>query len=90
MQVDLVAETAPRLRHEAYIARRVNLSQVDAIAEIQNHMHIPRRPASIGGAFRDRHGRGRRDAVDALAHQTKVLEADGEAVWSRRPDAGAK
>jgi hypothetical protein len=69
MQVDLVAETAPRLRHEAYIARRVNLPQVDAIAENRNHMHIPRRPASIGGAFRDRHERGKRDAMDVRVSQ---------------------
>jgi hypothetical protein len=28
--------------------------------------------------------------VDALAHKTNAAEADGEAVWSRRPDAGVK
>src|SRR5579859_5690389 len=37
-----------------------------------------RHPASIGGAFRDRHERGVRDAVDALARRTNALEADGE------------
>jgi hypothetical protein len=30
-----------------------------------NHRHISGRPASFRGAFRDRHGRGRWDAVDA-------------------------
>jgi hypothetical protein len=33
-------------------------------------------------AYRDRHGRGKRDAVDALARQTNVAGADGEGVWS--------
>ena len=39
-------------------------------------------PASSRGAFRDRHGRGRRDAVDAEALLTNSAEADGEVVWS--------
>jgi hypothetical protein len=34
------------------------------------------------GAFRDRHGRGVRDAVDADGALTNALEADGEDVWS--------
>jgi hypothetical protein len=40
----------------------------------------PSRP--IRGAFRDRHGRGRRDAVDAEVPLTNGAEADGEVVWS--------
>jgi hypothetical protein len=32
----------------------------------------------------------RRDAVDADALLTNGAEADGEVVWSRRPDAGVK
>jgi len=31
-----------------------------------------------------------RDAVDAAAPLTNGAEADGEVVWSRRPDAGVK
>ena len=55
-----------------------------------NHLHIPRRPVPPRGAFRDRHGRGagcggRKERVDEGADL-----ADGEAVWSRRPDAGVK
>jgi hypothetical protein len=69
-QVDLAAETAPC--HEPYIARRVNLPQAGALAENPNHVHIPRRPASIRGALRDRHERGKRDAMDAMAHETNA------------------
>jgi len=42
----------------------------------------PRHPASIRGAFRDRHERWVRDAVDALARRTNATKADGEVVWS--------
>ena len=38
------------------------------------------RPAR--GAYRDRHGRWVRDAVDAACHRRMTLRADGEAVWS--------
>jgi hypothetical protein len=31
-----------------------------------------------------------RDAVDAKAPLTNGVKADGEVVWSRRPDAGVK
>jgi hypothetical protein len=34
------------------------------------------------GAFRDRHGRWMRDAVDAAALLTNSAKADGEVVWS--------
>jgi hypothetical protein len=37
---------------------------------------------SIGGAYRDRHGRWVRDAVDAAALLTNGAGADGEVVWS--------
>jgi hypothetical protein len=51
------------------------------------------RPASTRGAFRDRHGRGVRDAVDAGCRETsgafarrsllaKTGVADGEVVWA--------
>jgi len=40
----------------------------------------PSRPER--GAFRDRHGRWVRDAVDALARQDERTKADGEVVWS--------
>jgi hypothetical protein len=32
-----------------------------------NQIHKPRRPVSTRGAFRDRHGRRKRDAMDAVA-----------------------
>jgi hypothetical protein len=39
-------------------------------------------PCLMRGAFRDRHGRWARDAVDADALLTNSAEADGEVVWS--------
>ena len=52
-------------------------------------------PASTGGAYRDRHGRWKRDAVDeemfqrALARR-RMHPLGREGVWSRPPDAGVK
>jgi hypothetical protein len=34
------------------------------------------------GAFRDRHGRWERDAVDVAVSLTNDTDADGEVVWS--------
>jgi hypothetical protein len=47
------------------------------------------------GAYRDRHGRSARDAMDAAASgaifcATSDVAVDGEVVWSWRSDAGAK
>jgi hypothetical protein len=42
------------------------------------------------GAYRDRHGRWKRDAMDAIGHEMNDAIADGEVVWSWRTDAGAK
>ena len=42
------------------------------------------------GAFRDRHERWVRDAMDALAPLTNAANADGKSLWSRSPDAGIK
>jgi len=47
-------------------------------------------PHSPRGAFRDRHGRWARDAMDAMSHETNENIADGEVVWSWRPKAGVK
>ena len=54
------------------------------------------RPAAAGGTYRDCHGRGQRDAMDVevfSAGEPRVDEetfTDGQAVWSRHPDAGVK
>jgi len=40
-----------------------------ALPKTPNQRHISRRPASPRGAFRDRHERWVRDAVDALVSQ---------------------
>jgi hypothetical protein len=42
----------------------------------------PAIPALSRGAFRDRHERWARDAMDAGARVTNARSADGEAVWS--------
>jgi hypothetical protein len=39
-------------------------------------------PVPIRGAFRDRHGRWVRDAMDVMAPLTNGAKADGEVVWS--------
>jgi hypothetical protein len=48
-----------------------------------NHLYIPRHPGPHKGAFRDRHERWVRDAMDASDVKRRMtLRADGEAVWS--------
>jgi hypothetical protein len=53
-------------------------------------------PVPIRGAYRDRHERWVRDAVDAAASGARIAcwtidaFAYGKAVWSWRPDAGVK
>ena len=47
-------------------------------------------PVSTRGALRDRHERWKRDAMDAIDHETNDVIADGEVAWSWRPDAGVK
>jgi hypothetical protein len=39
-------------------------------------------PVPTRGAYRDRHGRWVRDAVDVTVSLTNGTEADGEVVWS--------
>jgi hypothetical protein len=54
-----------------------------------NHNDPLARPAAARGALRDRHERWKRDAMDAMSHETNDDIADGEVVWSWRPKAGA-
>ena len=49
-----------------------------------------RRPASARGALRGRHERGAGCGGRFGDARRAALEADGEGVWSWRPDAGAK
>jgi hypothetical protein len=66
----------------AQIARRANLPQPDGIAV------TPKSAADFAlsrphqGALRDRHERWVRDAMDVIARETNVANADGEVVWS--------
>src|ERR1700694_6335406 len=59
-----------------------------------NQLYKSRHPVPHRGAFRDRHGRWVRDAVDAAASGARMAcwtndaDADGGGVWSRRPHAG--
>jgi len=53
----------------------------------QKHVVISPHPASARGAYRDRHGRWKRDAVDVRMLKrgdawTKAALADGKGVWS--------
>jgi hypothetical protein len=48
------------------------------------------RLASTRGAYRDRHGRRKRDAMDVSARKTSAADTYGKIVWSWRPDAGVK
>jgi hypothetical protein len=44
-------------------------------------VYSSRHPASTKGAYRDRHGRWKRDAVDAVVSLDE-RRADGKGVWS--------
>ena len=88
-------------RANQFFLSEVDLAYVKAVPEkytasvFRNYMFFSARPASIGGAYRDRHGRGRRDAVDAADVQracapTNTSAAYGEIVRSRSPDAEIK
>jgi hypothetical protein len=61
----------------------------------RKYMVFSTHPVATRGAYRDRHGRGRRGAVDAADVQrayapTNSSAAYGEIVRSRSPDAGIK
>jgi hypothetical protein len=45
-----------------------------------NQNEHPRVPPPIRGALRDRHERWKRDAMDAVSHETNEMIADGEVV----------
>jgi hypothetical protein len=66
------------------IAVRKNISFRGSVETAFSMSH----PASTRGAYRDRHGRWVRDAVDVMAAQRKHFartsgaDADGEVVWS--------
>ena len=51
---------------------------------------FPRISRPTGGAYRDRHGRWARDAMDADGSLTNAPSAYGKAMRSCRPDAGVK
>ena len=74
----------------AQIARRANLSQPVGIAVTPKSApdfalsRLDKRDASRSSRTL------RRDAVDAAVSLTSGTKADGEVVWSWRPDAGAK
>jgi hypothetical protein len=73
----------------AQIARRANLSQPVGIAV------TPKSATDFAPSRLDKRGvrvvtNVERDAVDAKVLSTNGINADGEVVWSWRPDAGVK
>src|SRR5262244_4518413 len=52
--------------------------------------HYPRHPDSKRGAFRGRHDTRGGMRWTPMYRATSDADADGEVVWSWRPDAGAK
>jgi hypothetical protein len=64
--------------------------KIFCFSETQNQAYILTVLLPIRGAFRDRHERQQRDAMDAMTCLTKHVVAYGEAVWSCPPDAGVK
>src|SRR6185312_9628500 len=84
-------------RHDGQITCRISRSAMSSslsknicLSENRKTCFKSRVPCSARGALRHRHGRGARDAVDALARQANALKADGQSVWSCPPDAGDK
>ena len=64
-----VSQSAIRLCTASRFARRANLSQSASLISPPNHRHLSGHPAPARGAYRDRHGRWERDAMDAMAPQ---------------------
>jgi hypothetical protein len=56
--------------------------KIFCFSEHPNQLYSLAIPSHTKGAFRDRHERWVRDAVDADAPLTNGAEADGEVVWS--------
>src|SRR5690242_10625637 len=52
-------------------------------------MIVSVRPASIGGAYRDRHGRGKREVMDALARETNAPMRTAKACGPDPPMLGS-
>jgi hypothetical protein len=80
---DLIARRANHL-----IACPAPFAKIFSFSSAANHFTVHRYPAPTRGAYRDRHGRWARDAMDAavsggrIARQTNGTVADGEVVWS--------
>jgi hypothetical protein len=58
-------------------------AKIFSFSSAANHFTVHRYPALTRGAYRDRHGRWVRDAMDAGDVKRRMtLRADGEVVWS--------
>jgi hypothetical protein len=73
-----LAKTCPALR-----------VKINRFAIAPNHTYDLRVPSHTRGVSRSSRTLVR-DAMDAMRHETSDAVADGEIVWSWRPDAGAK
>ena len=89
--------------HTSGFARRANIIQGDALyvsTRLRRNNSFGRlldaplidsgRPASNKGAYRDRHERWCGMRWTRWQRKTSATDADGEVVWSWRPDAGVK
>ncbi len=72
--------------------KQINQIRIIRNSSLQNHrsVYAAPRPASPGGALGQSSPNVRRDAVAAGVPKDERLFADGEVVWSWRPDAGVK
>jgi hypothetical protein len=55
----------------------------------QKNMIVFVRPVSTGGALRDRHGRGKRDAMDAAARETNAPTRTAKSCGPDPPTLGS-
>src|ERR1700688_2595538 len=75
------SRTRPRANHRP--ACPAPFAKIFSFSSAANHFTVLRHPALTRGAYRDRHGRWVRDAMDAGDVKRRMtLRADGEVVWS--------
>jgi hypothetical protein len=58
------------------------MSQLSLLIAVANQQHFSGYPVPARGAYRDRHERWTRGAMDAEVPITNGMDADGEVVWS--------
>jgi hypothetical protein len=61
-----------RVTHQTDLPRPVVARKIFRFSANPNHLYNRRHPVPARGAYRDRHGRKVRDAMDAVAHKTNA------------------